>query len=60
MEIQGENNHAILLTCNYSRGNPFKGDPVYAAGPTASACQTGTNSKYPGLCSPREKYEEPR
>lgn len=40
----------FLFACNYSYGNVYD-DPVYITGTTASGCQTGTNSKYPGLCS---------
>lgn len=47
---------SIILTCNYSRTN-LDGAKVYVSGPTASDCKTGTNSKYPGLCSENEKYE---
>lgn len=50
---------ATIMTCNYSRGNPVKGAKVYMAGPTASSCKSGTNSKYPGLCSENEQIEEP-
>lgn len=32
------------------------GEKVYESGPSAPKCTTGTNSKYPGLCSPDEKY----
>lgn len=47
---------STVLACNYSRAN-LNGSPVYVAGPTASDCKTGTNTKYPGLCSSNEKYE---
>lgn len=60
MTNQGKQMKAILMVCNYSRSNPYKGDKVYVAGPTASGCKTGTNPKYPGLCSQNEKYEEPK
>lgn len=58
MEYEGKPWNATLLTCNYSHGNPFIGDKVYAAGPTASACQTGTNPDFAGLCSEMEQYNE--
>lgn len=44
------------LICNYSIGN-LDENPIYNPGPTASDCKTGTNPKYPGLCSENEKYE---
>lgn len=49
----------IFFICNYSVIN-IVGDPVYIAGPTASQCKTGTNPKYPGLCSTNEKYDLPK
>lgn len=58
MEYEGRPWNATLLTCNYSRGNPLIGDKVYESGPTASACQTGTNPDYVGLCSELEQYNE--
>lgn len=44
------------LVCDYTRSN-LNGASVYKVGPTASECKTGTNSKYPGLCSENEKFE---
>lgn len=43
------------LACNYSFGN-LKTFPVYKSGAPASACKTGPNPKYSGLCSPAEQY----
>lgn len=58
MEYEEKPWNATLLTCNYSRTNPVIGDKVYVAGPTASACQTGTNPNFAGLCSEMEQYDE--
>lgn len=55
MNYQGKSAKATLMTCNYSHGNPVRGGKVYKSGPTASSCKTGTNSKYPGLCSQNEQ-----
>lgn len=47
-----------LVACNYAVANI--GDwPIYNDGPTASDCQTGTNPKYPALCSEEEIYDGP-
>ncbi len=43
----------FLFACDYSYGNVI-GNPVYLTGKTASGCKTGTNPKYPGLCSSYE------
>lgn len=58
LDYEGKQWNATLLTCNYSRHNPSIGDKVYVTGPTASACQTGVNPDYPGLCSEMERYDE--
>lgn len=55
--MEGNWNH-VLVACDYSCTNLI-GAPIYKAGQTASECKTGTNPKYPGLCSESEKYEEP-
>lgn len=49
----------VFVICDYSVSN-IDGDPVYVPGPTASQCKTGTNPKYPGLCSENEEYELPK
>ncbi|XP_013100211.1 antigen 5 like allergen Cul n 1-like [Stomoxys calcitrans] len=49
--------HAYIynMACNYA--SIFALDvPVYLAGQPGSACKTGTNTKYPALCSTREVY----
>jgi len=51
----GWNWNKLFIACNYAMTN-FMGSPVYGPGAPASACQTGINSKYPGLCSINEKY----
>lgn len=56
-EFENKEWNATLLVCNYSHNNPLIGDKVYVAGPTASACRTGTNPNYPGLCSELEQYQ---
>lgn len=55
MTYNGKEYGAFLLTCNYSWGN-LLGSPVYVAGETASKCTTGTDKKYPGLCSEDEDF----
>ncbi|KFB44656.1 venom allergen [Anopheles sinensis] len=47
---------ALYTVCNYSSANVV-GEPVYSKGPTASACKTGTNPNYPGLCSVNEIFK---
>ncbi|XP_058121263.1 antigen 5 like allergen Cul n 1-like [Anopheles ziemanni] len=42
------------FVCNYSVTN-IMDKSVYQAGPAASKCQRGRNSKFPGLCNPGEK-----
>lgn len=53
--IDGEEWRATWLACDYSFGNLVT-SYVYKAGAPASACKTGRNPKYPGLCSPAEQY----
>lgn len=45
----------VNFGCNYAQGSyvPF---PIYADGPTASKCTTGTDTKFCGLCSTAEPY----
>lgn len=43
--------------CDYAVTNIFE-YPVYDEGATASKCKTGTNPKYPALCSESEKYDD--
>lgn len=45
-----------LMACNYGVGN-LQDHPIYQEGKTASACTSGMNPKYPGLCSENEVYE---
>lgn len=47
-----------LLACNYAVSN-IKNWPIYEEGATASACESGTNPDYPGLCSVDEVYNKP-
>lgn len=42
-----------LTACNYSYTN-LSGLPIYRKGPVASECKTGTNPRYPALCSVNE------
>ncbi|XP_019892872.2 antigen 5 like allergen Cul n 1-like [Musca domestica] len=43
------------LACDYASVYAYDA-PVYAAGKPGSGCKTGTNRKYPSLCSTREVY----
>lgn len=45
-----------LIACNYASAS-ISGYQIYRAGPTASACTTGINSDYPGLCSENEMVD---
>lgn len=45
------------IACNYSF-TVITDHKVYESGPTASKCKTGTNPKYPSLCSVDE-YVDP-
>lgn len=49
------NGNTAFVICNFAQGN-LMGTPVYEAGTTASKCETGTNPKYPGLCSESEQF----
>lgn len=51
-------NRKALLACNYAVSN-IKNWPIYEEGETASACETGTNPDFPGLCSVDEVYDKP-
>lgn len=53
----GHHRYNMYFVCNYSFTN-YMGEPVYSVGPTASKCQTGTDSIYNGLCSKEEYYDE--
>nr|XP_036222451.1 antigen 5 like allergen Cul n 1-like isoform X2 [Bactrocera oleae] len=46
----------VLFTCNYASAT-LQNRPIYAEGPTASACISGKNDTYPALCSIAEIYE---
>lgn len=48
--------YTTYYVCNYAETNVI-GAEIYEDGPTASACKTGTNPNYPGLCSENEKYD---
>lgn len=48
--------HRTLIACNYAVAN-LDTYPIYEDGPMASDCKSGTNSKYPALCSENEMYE---
>lgn len=54
----GDDNLKVLLACNYAVSN-IKNWPIYEAGETASACQTGINPDFPALCSVEEIYHKP-
>lgn len=43
-----------VMACNYAYGSEIN-SPVYIFGPTASACTSGTNPNFPGLCSADEQ-----
>lgn len=45
-----------LFACNYARTNIIN-YPVYKKGRTASACKTGTNPNFKGLCSIKEPID---
>lgn len=45
-----------LIVCNYAQAN-LSGWSTYTAGPTASACITGSDSVYPGLCTVNEPID---
>lgn len=45
----------IYVVCAFPLGN-FIGSEVYGIGGIASDCTTGTNPKYPALCSVDENY----
>lgn len=47
----------IYYVCDYAVANNFD-HQIYDEGPTASKCETGTNPKYPALCSEKEKYDD--
>lgn len=49
--------YTTYYVCDYAVTN-ISGGPVYDEGATASKCKTGTNPKYPALCSESEKYED--
>ncbi|XP_053684093.1 antigen 5 like allergen Cul n 1-like [Sabethes cyaneus] len=44
----------FYFVCNYSMTN-IVNQPVYKSGKTASACKTGANHDYKGLCNPNEE-----
>lgn len=57
-KLNGEERNTVLTVCNYA-SIPVLDSPIYnSTGEPASGCKTGKNSKYPGLCSESEKYEE--
>ena len=56
-KANGKSWNAVKTTCNYAQIIPYIGRKVYLSGPTASMCKTGTNGRYPGLCSENETYE---
>lgn len=49
--------YTTYYVCDYAVTNVVGGQ-IYEEGPTASKCKTGTNPKYPGLCSENEKYDD--
>ncbi|XP_065364366.1 antigen 5 like allergen Cul n 1-like [Calliphora vicina] len=53
----GQPYKAYLVACNYATTNMIN-FPIYASCKKAGAsCTTGTNSKYPNLCSASEHYD---
>lgn len=54
-KLDGQDRKTTLTVCNYAT-IPEIEKPIYVAGETTSNCTTGKNSRYPGLCSEKEKY----
>lgn len=50
---------AYLTVCNFPR-IPVVSRPIYKNGKPGSGCKSGKNKIYPGLCSEKEKYTEPK
>lgn len=50
---------AYLTVCNFAR-IPVISQLIYKKGKPGSKCKSGTNSKHPGLCSEKEKYNDPK
>lgn len=49
--------YTTYYVCNYAVTN-IVGGQIYEEGPMASKCKTGTNPKYPALCSESEDYSD--
>lgn len=49
--------YQTYYVCDYAVTNIYERS-IYDQGPTASKCKTGTNPKYPALCSESEKYDD--
>lgn len=48
---------AYLVACNYATTNMIN-FPIYkSCNKAGTSCTTGTNPKYPNLCSASEKYD---
>lgn len=47
-----------LIACNYAVSN-IQNWPIYDEGAPTSACQTGKNPEFAGLCSVAEVYDKP-
>lgn len=54
--MQGHDFQTFTTACNYAHTN-IKAHRIYRAGKAASECKTGTNPKYPNLCSINESYD---
>lgn len=50
---------AYLTVCNFAR-IPVVSRAIYKDGKTGSDCKSGMNKKFPGLCSEKEKFNDPK
>lgn len=57
MFVTDGDQYNTYYVCNYAVANNFD-YPIYDEGATASKCKSGTNPKYPALCSENEKYDD--
>lgn len=48
--------NSFLLACNYASTNMI-GCSVYRSGPAGSACTSGRDATFPGLCSANEPID---
>lgn len=52
-QFSDKSHQYVYTVCNYAYTN-YYGKRVYEAGPAASKCKSGTDSKFPNLCSKME------